>query len=220
MMLLMGAAALVAARLTVGIGPRATIFTGCMLFALGLLLTSFAISPNPGYVPLAAALAVTGIGVGSTVVPATSSALSAVPPERSGMAASATNTSREIGAVTGVAVRGALVSAKLTADIIARLQALGLPRSISQIVINGVETGLVPSSGKTNGAGGAAGAGQGKLVQEVIQAAYSAFQSGLHAALYLSAILVLVAGVFSFFWLGRDRPAEPEANPTPVNSPA
>ena len=103
------------------------------------------------------------------------------------MAASTTNTSREIGAVTGVALLGALVSAKLSADIIARLQVLGLPKSIQQIVINGVETGLGPSSGKTH----AAGPGEGKLVQEVIQAAYSAFASGLHAALYLSAILVL-----------------------------
>ncbi|HEY2316384.1 MAG TPA: MFS transporter [Streptosporangiaceae bacterium] len=220
MMILMAAAALVAARLTVDIGPRATIFTGCLLFALGLLLTSFAINPNPGYLSLAAALSVTGIGVGGTVVPATASALTAVPPERSGMAASTTNTSREVGAVTGVAVLGALVSAKLSADIIARLHVLGLPRSISQIVINGVETGIVPSSGKTQGAGGAAGAGQGKLVQEVIQAAYSAFQSGLHAALYLSAILVLLAGVFSFFWLGRKRPSETEEEPVQAGAPA
>jgi EmrB/QacA subfamily drug resistance transporter len=221
MMILMGAAALVAARWTVTVGPRATIFAGCLLFALGLLLTSFTINPDPGYLTLAAALSLTGIGIGSTVVPATSSALSAVPPERSGMAASTTNTSREVGAVTGVAVLGALVSAKLTADIVARLHALGLPRSISQIVINGVETGLVPSSGNKPGAAGAAGAGQGKLVQEVIQAAYSAFQSGLHAALYLSAILVLVAGMFSFFWLGRKGPAEPEvAVPAAASSPA
>jgi EmrB/QacA subfamily drug resistance transporter len=221
MMILMGAAALAAARWTITVGPRTTIFTGCLLFALGLLLTSFTINPHPGYLALAAALSVTGIGIGCTVVPATASALSAVPPERSGMAASTTNTSREVGAVTGVAVLGALVSAKLSADIIARLQALGLPKSIQQIVINGVETGLVPSSGNTSGAGGAAGAGQGKLVQEVIQAAYSAFQSGLHAALYLSAILVLLAGVFSFFWLGRQRPAEPEtAEPAPAGSPA
>ncbi len=221
MMILLTAAALIAARWTVTVGPRATIVTGCLLFALGLLVTSFIINPNPGYLPLAAALSLTGIGVGFTVVPATSSALSAVPPERSGMAASATNTSREVGAVTGVAVLGALVSAKLTADIIARLHALGLPRSISQIVINGVETGLVPSSGKTKGAGGAAGAGQGKLVQEVIQAAYSAFGSGLHAALYLSAVIVLAAGVFSFFWLGRKPPAQPQAaEPAPAASPA
>jgi EmrB/QacA subfamily drug resistance transporter len=220
MMILLAAAALLAARWTVAIGARATIFTGCLVFALGLLLTSFTINPHPGYLALAAALSVTGIGVGGTVVPATASALSAVPPERSGMAASTTNTSREIGAVTGVAVLGALVSAKLSADIIARLQALGLPKSIQQIVINGVETGLVPSSGKTQGAGGAAGAGQGKLVQEVIQAAYSAFQSGLHAALYLSAVLVLLAGIFSFFWLGRREPGEAEQEPVQAGAPA
>jgi EmrB/QacA subfamily drug resistance transporter len=220
MMILLAAAALLAARWTVTVGPRTTIFGGCLVFALGLLLTSFTISPNPGYLALATALSVTGIGVGGTVVPATASALSAVPPERSGMAASTTNTSREIGAVTGVAVLGALVSAKLSADIIARLHALGLPKSISQIVINGVETGLVPSSGKTQGAGGAAGAGQGKLVQEVIQAAYSAFQSGLHAALYLSAVLVLIAGIFSFFWLGRRDPGEAGQEPVQASAPA
>ena len=42
------------------------------------------------------ALALAGIGIGTTVVPITSSVLAAVPPERSGMAASASNTSREM----------------------------------------------------------------------------------------------------------------------------
>ena len=220
MMILMGAAALVAARWTVTVGPRMTIFAGCVLFALGLVWTSFTINPNPRYLAVAAALSLTGIGIGGTVVPATSSALSAVPPERSGMAASTTNTSREVGAVAGVAVLGALVSAKLSANIIARLDQLGLPRTISQIVIKGVETGLLPASGKTAGAGGAAGAGQGKLVQEVIQAVYNAFESGLHAALYLSAILVLLAGIFSYLWLGRQRPTEAEPAPAAAGSPA
>jgi EmrB/QacA subfamily drug resistance transporter len=219
MMVLMAAAALTAARWTVEFGPKWSIFLGCLLFALGLLLTSFTVNPHPSYLPLAAALSLTGIGIGALVVPATSSALSAVPPERSGMAASTTNTSREVGAVTGVAVLGALVSARLSADIAARMQALGLPRSLQQIVINGVETGAVPSSGHTSGAGGAAGAGQGKLVQEVIQAAYSAFQSGLHAALYLAAVLVLAAGVFSFYWLSRRRPGD-AAEPAEAGSAA
>jgi EmrB/QacA subfamily drug resistance transporter len=216
MMVLMAAAAWLAARWTVIAGPKWSIFTGCVLFALGLLLTSFTINPHPAYLPLAAALSVAGIGVGCTVVPATSSALSAVPAERSGMAASATNTSREIGAVTGVAVLGALVSARLSADIAGRLQALGLPKSIQQIVINGVETGLEPSNGKT----AQAGAGQGKLVQEVIQAAYSAFESGLHAALYLSAVLVLAAGIASFILLGRHNGAEPDVAAAPAGRTA
>lgn len=219
MMILLAGASLLTGRWTVAAGPRWPIGVGSVVFAAGLLLTALTVNPHPAYLPLVAALSLTGIGVGATVVPATSSALSAVPPERSGMAASTTNTSREIGAVTGVAILGALVSARLSADIVSRLQALGLPRSIQQIVITGVETGLVPSSSHTKGAGGAAGAGQGKLVQEVIQAAYAAFQSGLHAALYLAALLILVAGVFSFVWLSRPRavtaPGEPDrpANP-------
>ena len=43
------------------------------------------------------------------------------------MAASATNTSREIGAVTGVAILGALVNAQLHSDLISRLNHLGIP---------------------------------------------------------------------------------------------
>ena len=215
MMVLLAAAALLAGRSTVAIGARWTIFTGCLLFALGLLLTSLTIDPHPGYLELAAALSLTGIGVGATVVPATSSALSAVPPERSGMAASTTNTSREIGAVAGVAVLGALVSARLSADIASRLQALTLPKSIQQIVINGVLTGYTPSSGKS---AGGFGGGELAIYREVIQAIYGAFESGLHIALYLSAALVLIAGVFSFFWLGRKPAGEAESAAAQVTS--
>ena len=173
-----------------------------MLFSSGLLFTTVTLSPNPPYAPLALALALTGIGIGTTVVPITSAALSAVPPERSGMAAAATNTSREIGAVTGVAILGALVNAQLHSSLIGQLRQLGIPANFQSIVISAIETGTVPSSGHGQSAGPA---GEGKLVQEVIQAAYSAFYSGLHAALLLSAFLVLAAGLFTFVDLGRHR---------------
>ena len=106
MTVLMIAASVLAGRWTDPAGPRWSIFIGCLLFGAGLLLTTLTLNPDPAYLPLAAALALTGIGIGATVVPITSAALSAVPPERSGMAASATNTSREIGALTGVADPG------------------------------------------------------------------------------------------------------------------
>ena len=200
MTVLMVLASVLAGRWTLAVGLHWSILVGCVLFAAGLVLTALSISPRPAYLPLAAALALCGIGVGSTVVPATSSALSAVPAERSGMAASATNTSREIGAVTGVAVLGALVSAKLHSDIISRMQALGIPKGYESVVIKGVETGLVPSANSTPKSGF-----ELKLEQEVITAAYNAFESGLHAALYLGAALVLAAGIFSFVLLARSR---------------
>ena len=152
---------------------------------------------------LAGALALTGTGIGATVVPITSSVMGAVPPEHSGMAASAANTSREVGAVTGVAILGALVDAQLKADLTSKLHQLGIPVNFQSIVINALETGGVPPSGKTAGAGGAAAAGQGKLVREVINAAYHAFQTGLHAALYLSAGLVIGAGILAVATLGK-----------------
>ena len=200
---LMIVASLLAGRWTDPAGPRWSIFLGCLMFGAGLLLTTVTLNPHPAYLPLASALALTGLGIGATVVPITSAALSAVPPARSGMAASATNTSREIGAVIGVAVLGALVNAQLRSSLTSRLKHLGIPANFQSIVIHAVETGGVPSNGNTKGAGGAAGAGQGTLVQEVIHAAYSAFYAGLHAALLLSAVLVLAAGLFTFVLLGR-----------------
>jgi EmrB/QacA subfamily drug resistance transporter len=214
MTVLMVLASVLAGFWTITAGLRWSMVAGSVILGAGLLLTSFVISPNPPYLPLAAALSLAGIGVGATVVPATSSALTAVPPERSGMAASATNTSREVGAVTGVAVLGALVDSQLQADLTRSLQHLGLSRALQQYVIQGVEDGLEPASGHAKGVGPAS---QGTLVNEVIHAAYSAFQSGLHAALYLSAVLVIAAGVFSFVLLGkREEPADEAESEVPT----
>ncbi|HYK66857.1 MAG TPA: MFS transporter [Streptosporangiaceae bacterium] len=211
MTVLMVLASVLANRWIAAVGLGWSILVGSVLFAAGLVFTALTISPKPSYVPLAAALALAGIGVGSTVVPATSSALTSVPPERSGMAASATNTSREIGAVTGVAVLGALVAARLSSDIAARMQQLGISKGLQQYVIKAVESGSTPPTGSK------AYVAYGKEGQQVINAAYSAFQSGLHVSLYLGAALVLAAGIFSFVLFSQRRSAEPTE---PARSPA
>ena len=208
MTVVMTVVALLAGRWTATAAPRWSISAGCLVFGAGLLLTAVTISPNPGYAQLAAALAVTGAGVGGTVVPITSSAMSAVPPQRSGMAASAANTSREIGAVIGVAVLGMLVNSQLNAHLVASLRRLGIPANFQAIVITAVETGTVPSSRHMKGAGPA---NEGKLVQEVVSAAYSAFYAGLHAALFLSAGLVFAAGLFTVVWFGSHHGSGPTA---------
>jgi len=175
-------------------GLRWSISGGCLCFATGLLLTSATLRPQPHFALLAGALALTGAGIGWTVVPITSSVLGSVPVERSGMAASATNTSREIGAVTGVAVLGALVNAQLRSDLVSKLNHLGIPARFQSIVVNAIETGGVPPSGTTSSAGGS---GNAAVVQQVINAAYQAFGAGLHAALYLAAGLVIGAGILT-----------------------
>ena len=139
MTVLMIAAPLLAGRWTVRAGPRWSITAGCVLFAAGLFLADGSLSPHPDYGLLMVALGLAGIG--TTGVPVTSEVLSAVPPERSGMAASATNTSREIGAVTGVAILGSLVISQLRSSLTVQLNHLGIPAQFQALVINAIETG-------------------------------------------------------------------------------
>ena len=200
MTVLMIGSSVLAGRWTALAGPRWSITIGCLLLACGLFLADGYLSPNPDYGPLIVALGLAGIGIGTTVVPITSAVLAAVPPERSGMAASASNTSREIGAVTGVAVLGSLVYSQLHASLITQMNHLGVPVAFQGLVLNAIETGQIPKNT-------AAYAGFGKLVQEVIGAAYTAFHNGLHAALYLSAGLALAAGLLAFITL-RSHPVD------------
>ncbi|MGH9046454.1 MAG: MFS transporter, partial [Acidimicrobiales bacterium] len=85
------------------IGPRIPMTVGCLLAAGGVFATGAVLSPTVGFSTLGWVLPIAGVGFGMALVPITSTPLAVVPPERSGMAASATNTSRELGAVFGVA---------------------------------------------------------------------------------------------------------------------
>ena len=88
-------------------------------------------------------MGIAGIGFGIIVVPVTSTALTSIPAANSGMAASMTNTSRELGAVAGVAILGSIVNGQLTVNLTHRLAQVGIPPSYRQLVITAVTTGTV-----------------------------------------------------------------------------
>src|SRR6201993_2591679 len=124
MTVLMIASSVLAGYWTGSAGPRWPITIGWALFGAGLLFANPLINTHPNYFLLAVALAAAGIGIGVTVVPVTTAVLDAVPPDRSGMAASAANTSREIGAVAGASVLGALVFSQLNSTLNSHIAAL------------------------------------------------------------------------------------------------
>jgi EmrB/QacA subfamily drug resistance transporter len=185
------------------VGPRWPVTIGCAAFAAGLLIASPLITQSPDYVALSLALALAGAGIGITVVPVTAAVLDAVPQERSGMAASAVNTSREIGAVAGTSVLGALVFSQLSSTLNSHIDALHVSAAskaaimaFKPLIIQVIETGQIDKYLSKY-------ASQGGIIAEVEGAAYAAFGDGLHAAFYLSAALVLVAGLLAFFTLGK-----------------
>jgi len=200
MTVLMILASVLAGRWTVIAGLRWSITIGCLLLAVGLFLAQGYLSNHPAYGPLIVALSLAGIGIGTTIVPITSAVLAAVPAERSGMAASATNTSREIGAVTGVAILGSLMFSQLHVSLVTQMNHLHVAPIYQGIVINDLETGnfTVPPG---------LSAELKKLEAELTNVAYAAFHTGLRAALYLSAGLAVLAAVLALVTL-RTRPAD------------
>jgi EmrB/QacA subfamily drug resistance transporter len=195
------AAALIVASIVTGPwvarqGPRIPMTIGCVLAAVGIFVSSHLIDPHVYLPTLGWALTIAGAGFGIMLVPVTSTSLAVVRPEHSGMAASVTNTSREMGAVFGVAVLGSIVNSKLTGQLASRLKALGIPPNFQTLVIQAVDGG-----GKALSGGAASKAEHSKdakiatLANKVVNAAYDAFGSGLHVALEISAVLLAVGAV-------------------------
>lgn len=187
-------ASLVTGRWVAAWGPRLPMAAGCLLAGVGILLTDVMISPTAGVTDIGWTMFLAGTGIGVAMVPVTSAALGSVPPEHSGMAASTTNTSRELGAVVGVAVLGSIVNGQLTVNLVHKLTAIGIPAQYQQVVVSAVTTGTY--QGGANKAV-AANPSIAHIVHEVVAAAYGAFGRGLDLSLSLAAALLLASSLLA-----------------------
>lgn len=169
-------------------GSRVPLIVGCLLSAGGILLTRAIIGPSVSDQVLATVLAVAGFGFGVAVVPLTAAVLGHVRAADSGMAAGATNTARQLGAVIGVAALGGLVNAHLTGDFGTSLSAQGVSDSQREYIL-----GLLVTGG--SGAAGFNIAHPPEVIRPLVEAAIAAFRNGLHVALLVSAALIVVGAV-------------------------
>jgi len=87
------------------IGSRALCTAGMALLSLSLLLLS-RLPPTTTIVDIAWRLSLTGIAIGTFISPNSAAAMSAVPPNRRGIASGAVATARNLGMVIGVALAG------------------------------------------------------------------------------------------------------------------
>ncbi|MZD05216.1 DHA2 family efflux MFS transporter permease subunit [Streptomyces sp. SID5785] len=97
-----------AGRLAARYGYRVVVTAGLALAGLGLLALG-AVHADTGYGNVWWRLAVVGIGFALTMSPLTGAAIQAVSPQEGGLASGISSTTRQIGAVLGVAVLGAVV---------------------------------------------------------------------------------------------------------------
>ncbi len=190
----MVAAALLTGRWVAAWGPRIPMATGCALAGVGIILTNVMITPQAGIGQIGWTMFIAGVGVGIALVPVTSAALGSVPAEHSGMAASNTNTFRELGAVVGVAVLGSIVNGQLTVNLVRRLTAIGIPKSYQSLVVSAVTTGTYKGEAQ---AATAQNHAITHIVNEVISAAYGAFGHGLNLSLNIAGALLLASAILA-----------------------
>lgn len=203
------AAAIVLGGLTAGpwvarAGTRVPTVVGCVLAAAGMLLARVELgAAHLSFALLALALALAGLGFGVTVVPLTSAVLTHVPAERSGMAASATNTARQLGSVVGVAALGAIVNSHLTSAVDQSFSG-PLLGSVRDQVLKILETG-----------GGSRQYDLTRLVKQPLFAPFvHAFQHGVQLALLVAVVLTLLAGLLAAVVREPARP-QPAATEVP-----
>ncbi|MFF9672528.1 MULTISPECIES: MFS transporter [Streptomyces] len=97
-----------AGRLAARHGFRVVVTAGLVLAGLGLLALGFA-HADTGYGNVWWRLGITGVGFALTMSPLTGAAIQAVSPQEGGLASGVSSTARQIGALLGVAVLGAVV---------------------------------------------------------------------------------------------------------------
>ncbi len=141
----------------------------------------------------------------------TASVLAIVPAERSGMAASTVNTSRELGGVLAVAILGAVIDGRLVSDLTAHLGGLGVSHDLQQLVVHAVTHGGLPANAAlavlANPVVAAEALTHPGILGKILDAAEASFGNALHAGLTVAGVILLVgAGVSLFASRGFPKP--------------
>ena len=147
-------AAPVAGLLSDRLGSKWIVAVGMLVLAFGLawmagLVPGVAkISPATTPASLLVPFVLSGIGIGLAVAPVTSAVMATAPRDRVGNASGVLSTMRQIGSLMGIAVLGAVLQNRITANVTAGIDGIqGLPEAVRHKVIaaatrGGLQTGM------------------------------------------------------------------------------
>ena len=196
------AVALLTGRLIGKVAMR--VLLGAAMAAAAAGLASMAhLTATSSWLVLVPGFILAGIGLGITSTGLASAALSAVEPARAGMAAGLTNTLRQVGTATGVAVFGALYASRVTTATLHHLAGLPAPPGTVHKVAAAVASG--------------AGTRVGAVVPPaaraaVTHAAHAGTASGLNDVLRAAAAFAAL-GAIAGFAFGPDPVRRPTSSP-------
>jgi EmrB/QacA subfamily drug resistance transporter len=188
----------VAGRLSDRYGSRWFMTLGPALSAIGLALMLRSEPHSSYFAVIFPSMVVWGSGMALTMAPMTAAVMASVPVRHAGVASAATNTSRELGGVLGVALLGAVVTSAFTRGFVARLVGAGFPGRTA--------TSIVAKAGSKAAAGGGTlqtfrqqapkGTPAG-VVDQVVRLAHQAFVHALHIGIDVAIVAMVLAALTS-----------------------
>lgn len=178
------------------VGTKVVVGVGLILAAAALLLeTRFETTSGVGLI-----IAVTmllGLGMANVMAPATESIMGSLPRAKAGVGSAVNDTTRQVGGAIGVALLGSLLSSRYLTHVDRGLAGVSLPA--------GVHDKVTANIGPAVEAGHRIGGATGAQLQAV---AKDAFVSGLHLALVVAALIIIMAAIAVFRWLPSRAPGE------------
>lgn len=196
-----------AGQLAARFGSRVPITLGGLIGGAGLLLFT-RLNPTTEYANIWWDMAMFGVGIGLMISPLTAAVLSSTPPERAGLGSSMVNTSRQIGAVFGIALLGALVEHQFSSNLISNLTGLGVPATVSgkiadTIASAGADAGKVQFPGSL------------PIAPATLRLTIGqSFTDALHVSFAAAGVALLLAALLSVVFLKQPkRAATAEAEP-------
>ena len=189
-------AAIVSGRVVGRIGSRLPITLGLLMTGVGLLFLT-GIQPDTSYSSFWYWLLLMGLGVGCIMAPMTSAIMGTVPPARAGMASATSNTMRQVGGVFGIAVLGNIVTHVFKSDLTTALAAFHLPPAMAARIT--AMAGQGRQSASSHAVPGVDMAALGRTISQ-------SFTNGIHTALWVSGILLLIGAPIAFLTIRYTAP--------------
>ena len=170
------------------IGARTSIGVGLLLTSTAFVIMS-TWTVDLTYAFLAMTMLIMMLGITLAMTPGTNILMASVPRNRSGMGSAMNDTTRELGGALGVAVLGAVLSASYEKEIAAT--AAKFPGAVGEALQSSLAVAMQVADKL------------GPMAQQVIDAAQTAFMTGVSHSALIAAVIIFVAALIAFFGLPK-----------------
>lgn len=186
----------IAGKLSDRHGSRWLMTLGCLYSAGGMALL-LRIEPGSSYESIILpAFIVLGSGMALTMAPMTAAVMGSVDARHAGVASAATNTTRELGGVLGIALLGALVTTSFKDRLLENLTSAGIDGTSARSIVERASGNAAAGGGTLEAFRQQVPAGTpDTVIAEVVGAAQNSFVESIHSGLLVAVGFMLLAAL-------------------------